>query len=48
MGLLVSDTMRLDVTIDDTSRWQYSLNDYAYSTESSYEADEYETTEPSR
>jgi hypothetical protein len=48
MGLLVSDTMRLDATIDDSNHWQYSLTDYAYLTESSYETDEYETTEQSR
>lgn len=48
MGLLVTDTMRLDLIIEDSNRWQSSLTDYTYLTESSYEAEEYDATDPSR
>jgi hypothetical protein len=48
MGLLVSDTMHLDLAIDDAARWQYGLIDYAYAIDSSRDSDEYEAADQSR
>jgi hypothetical protein len=46
MGLLVSDTLSLDLALEDSIRWQRSLLDYAYTVEQTRDAEEYETPEP--
>jgi hypothetical protein len=46
MGLLVSDTLQLDLALEDSIRWQRSLLDYAYTVEQARDVEEYETPEP--
>jgi len=48
MGLLVSDTVLIDPTFEDTARWQASLTEYAYATDLPYDGYEYESSESSR
>jgi hypothetical protein len=48
MGLMVSDTLSLDLVLEDSFRWQHSLIDYAYTTEQTREIEEYEAVEPTR
>jgi hypothetical protein len=46
MGLLVSDTLRFDLALEDSVQWQHSLLDYAYTVEQARDVEEYETPEP--
>lgn len=48
MGLLMSDTMMVDLTLDDTTWLRESLGEWAYEQDAARDAAEYEATHPTR
>ena len=48
MGLLMSDTMLIDPTLDDATWLRESLCDWAYEQDATRDAAEHEATHPTR
>jgi hypothetical protein len=48
MGLLMSDTMLIDPTLDDATWLRESLGDWAYEQDAARDAAEHEATRPTR